>query len=80
MEEVKFEDTQDAGLAEKAKDLAVSVLGKALDEAKKLIEGEGCAMRIASQDGESNMMTMDFRSDRINLDIEDGKVVSASVN
>jgi len=80
MEEVKFEDTQNSTLAEAAKELAVSVLGKALEEAKALIEESGCMARLASQDGESQMLAMDFRTDRVNLDVEDGKVVSASVN
>ena len=80
MEEIKFEDTQDAGLAQKAKDLAVAVLGKAYEEARNLVSESGCEMRLSSRDGESFPMTMDFRGDRVNLDLVDGKVTSASVN
>ena len=80
MKEVKFEDIQKPGLAKMAQELVDAVVGMAFDEAKKLVEDAGCEMRLKSKDGEDFAMTMDSRADRVNFDLEDGKVVSASVS
>lgn len=40
------------------------------------IEDAGCRARIVSEDGEPFIVTMDYRSDRLNLDVVQGKVVS----
>lgn len=39
------------------------------------IQDAGCRARITSEDGEPFIVTMDYHSDRLNLDIVQGKVV-----
>jgi hypothetical protein len=52
-----------------------------LDEtgAQELAASEGLTVRVVGVDGECLPMTMDLRDDRVNLDIVDGVVVTASM-
>lgn len=53
-----------------------SLKGLAKDAAVKLAGDNGFKTRITSEDGKSFMGTMDFVNDRLNLEVNDGKVVS----
>lgn len=54
------------------------VIGMEKQAAIDLIKGQGLKCRVRSEDGESFIGTCDYRMDRINLHIEDGKVVKAN--
>jgi hypothetical protein len=51
--------------------------GLTLEDAKKKATNEGFATRISEIDGRSLMLTMDFKSDRINFRVRDNKIVEA---
>lgn len=53
-----------------------SLKGLAKDAAIKLALDNGFTTRVMSEDGKSFMGTMDFVNDRLNLEVNDGKVVS----
>ena len=56
-------------------DVAKSLIGLALDEAKKLVASN--KLRIMETGGEVLMGTMDFCEDRINVAVENGVVKDA---
>lgn len=64
-----------------AAQLAAEVIGKSEQEAIQSINNMGgqVTYRIVKRDGESFPVTMDYRMDRINLEIENGIITSASV-
>ena len=59
--------------------IANQMIGMTIDEATSLAEGSQLIVRIVEQDGESFMVTMDFRTNRVNLVIENGVVTRVSV-
>jgi hypothetical protein len=67
----------DAVLRSAQPDAAVGFIGMDKDAAIVLAESEGTVWRIASEDGESFALTMDYVPTRVNFDIEAGVVVSA---
>ncbi len=60
------------------KTIDLLVIGKTTQEAIELIKTNGCLSRIIMEDGNSNIVTMDLRSDRLNLKVVKGVVVEAS--
>lgn len=54
------------------------VIGMDKQAAIDLINGQGLKVRVRSEDGQAFMGTADYRMDRINLHIEDGKVTKAN--
>ena len=54
-------------------------MGLGEDEAGKIIEGNGWTHRVGSRDGEQFMLTKDFVTSRLTLDIEKSFVVSATI-
>ncbi len=50
-------------------------LGLSLDEAIKKAKGINYTTRIVEEDGKSFMVTMDFKSDRVNLRLLNNKVI-----
>lgn len=58
--------------------LEQDVIGMEKQAAIDLIKSKGLKARVRSEDGEAFMGTCDYRMDRINLHIVDGKVVSAT--
>lgn len=54
------------------------LIGLALGEAVALATSKGFPVRLASEDGTDFILTMDLNLGRINLDVVDGRVVSAS--
>ena len=53
---------------------ANALLGKEEKAAQSLAEQNDCDMRVTERDGEMFPMTMDFRPNRVNVVIADGKV------
>ena len=58
---------------------ADKVVGLTAAEAEKALSEAGLIYRVISEDGQPNPVTMDFRVDRVNVVLVDGKVVSATV-
>lgn len=56
-----------------------SLVGMAEADAIAVIEEQGWTSRISARDGEYFALTMDFRSDRVNLEIVDGVVTVATI-
>lgn len=60
-------------------DFDTSVLvGKSEQAAEQLAEENKCTLRVTERDGKSFPMTMDYRDNRINVVVEDGKVSAVS--
>lgn len=59
--------------------LASKLIGSKLEEAIETIKAMNAEYRIASEDGINYMLTEDYRFDRINLDVEDGVIIRATV-
>jgi len=55
------------------------LVGMPEEDAIKLIETKQLCARVVSRDGEVFVVTADFRSDRINLDIAEGLVTQAKL-
>jgi hypothetical protein len=53
--------------------------GRPVEEARRLVEGQGYTFRVLIQDGQSSFATADFRSDRVNVEVAAGKVVRADI-
>jgi hypothetical protein len=69
-------------LSETATAVSIEVIGMTEAEAIATIEGvssEQLTYRVIRRDGESYPMTMDYRLDRINLEIDNGVVTKASI-
>jgi hypothetical protein len=49
------------------------------EDARELANESGLRVRIRERDDEKFFGTMDARSDRINFNIKDGKVISAEI-
>jgi hypothetical protein len=60
-------------------DVAVAVVGTDVTDAVSKIETLGLKARITKRDNEVFTTAFDFREDRINLEVENGTVTSASV-
>ncbi len=71
---VPGESTPASGAAE-----APDVIGLTEEEAARLAAGSGWTLRVVSIDGEDLAVTADLRSDRINVALEGGVVVSVTV-
>lgn len=53
-----------------------SLVGKPVAEAQSLAEAAGYRLRVTVVDGEPNIVTMDFRMDRINVAVDNGVVTA----
>ena len=54
-------------------------IGLSLDEVKKLAESKNMKIRVAKQDKKAFFLTFDFLTNRINLYMENGKVIQAGI-
>lgn len=54
---------------------AREILGRSTTDAEALAKENGCTVRIVVEDGEERPQTMDLRSERINVVVQDGTVV-----
>lgn len=50
------------------------VEGKSLDEVEDWADENDMTVRVVMEDGQPNAMTMDYRTDRVNVQVEDGTV------
>lgn len=50
------------------------IIGMKSEDAATFAKSKGVAVRVAKEDDNSMMLTMDYISDRINLEIKKGKV------
>lgn len=55
------------------------LIGKNKDDAQKIVENYGYSFRITSENGNDYMITCDFRTDRVNVKIEDDLIISAEL-
>jgi hypothetical protein len=51
------------------------IIGLDVDQARYILQQHGMWLRVMQKDGEHLMGTCDFRSDRLNVAVEDGKVI-----
>ena len=58
---------------------AATIVGMTAQEAQDAVEAEGLTYRVLSEDGKDNAVTADYRPDRINVEIEDGTITTATV-
>lgn len=66
-------------LEEKESALNKSLMGATIEEATAELEEDGWKIRISSEDGEQNILTCDYRTDRVNLDLVSGKITNARI-
>lgn len=62
-----------------AKSVAEKLIGLDVSEANKLCADSKCIVRVSCIDNVHQVMTCDYDEGRINLTIEEGRVVKASV-
>ena len=62
-----------------AKLMADQVIGQSLTEAEDLCQENGVKLRLVERDGEHFIVTMDYRTDRVNVHVRDGIVTDARV-
>lgn len=55
------------------------ILGKKLEEAQKICEENGYVCSVNREDLHHYMITCDFRFDRINIEIDEGKITKSSI-
>lgn len=67
------------GGSPEARDLAHRTIGMAEEDAVELAEAVGLAVRVIERDGEGLPHTDDHQPDRVNLHVEDGVVVHATL-
>ncbi len=56
-----------------------TLVGLEQSEAESKITTENMVCRVVAQDDKTFTRTMDYRTDRVNLAIKDGKVVEAKI-
>jgi hypothetical protein len=56
-----------------------ALVGRPVDEARRLVETLGYQFRVLIQDGQSFYATADLRQDRVNVEVAAGKVVRADI-
>lgn len=59
--------------------LREQLVGKNMVEAKTLLESKDLRFRISRIDGEPQILTCDYRPDRLNLEITDGVIVGVTL-
>lgn len=52
------------------------IIGLPLNDARTLCLYYGYKLRVAKQDGEPYLLTCDYNSKRVNVEVEDGNVVN----
>ena len=61
------------------KEVVNDVLGKKLEDAQKICKEHGFKCNIVREDIHNYVITCDFRFDRINVELDDGRVTNASI-
>lgn len=67
------------GLEDSAAVFGASLVGKPVAKARKAAGSQGYEWRVVSVDGEGRPVTMDYRTDRLNATVVDGRVVEVTV-
>lgn len=52
-----------------------NLVGMTVSDARNVLKQRGLALRVTVEDGSPYMLTMDYRRDRVNVEVKDGKVV-----
>lgn len=60
-------------------DAGVLLVGKTEDEATVIAKQNGLEVRVVERDGEMYPGTMDYRTDRVNIKIANGKITAANI-
>ena len=55
------------------------LIGKQVDEAALLIRENDFTPRITKLDGKPMLVTRDFKTNRVNLNVENGSVIEATI-
>jgi hypothetical protein len=50
------------------------VIGEKVNEAKRLLQSQGLELRVSVEDGERLFVTKDFKKNRVNVEVRDGKI------
>lgn len=53
-----------------------NLLGKTIDEAEEIANKVNHTIRVLKEDGQNLIGTMDLRGDRINVEVNSGKIVN----
>lgn len=56
-----------------------ALVGLTMDEARQIVAQRPLAFRILTEDGESFPATADYRTDRVNVHVQAGRVTAADV-
>jgi hypothetical protein len=72
-------DVQGATAGEDINALAGTLVGMSAADAEKATTDAGFTFRVTSVDGKPNAVTMDYREDRINAEVEADKVVRVTI-
>jgi hypothetical protein len=56
-----------------------ALVGKTVEEARRIAEEKGYRFRITVEDGKSHIVTADYRTDRVNVEVAAGKVALADI-
>ncbi len=64
---------------ERTEHLAETLVGQSESNALAAAELAGIIVRVAARDGKTFMLRKDLRPSRVNVTIDDGKVIAASV-
>jgi hypothetical protein len=54
---------------------AESLVGDRPVEAQRIAKSHGCTVRVAILDGKDQTLTMDLKTNRINVAVRDGRIV-----
>ena len=56
-----------------------SLIGKSIDEARSICIDSNISFRVVREDETNYIVTMDLRSDRINVEIDNGIITNVNV-
>lgn len=59
--------------------ITIQVVGKTKEVAEDLCKKAGLRMRVVNENGTPRIVTADYRTDRVNVTVVDGKVTKADI-
>ncbi|MEI2702842.1 MAG: hypothetical protein V9E83_10625 [Baekduia sp.] len=71
---VPTEPTEEGAPCPANEEFTRKLVGKTEDEARTIATGNGCTLRVTERDGKPSAVTLDYREDRVNVTVEDGRV------
>lgn len=54
-------------------------VGLTRDEAEAKALKEGIVLRVAKEDGKNNVLTLEFKNNRVNIELTNGKITEANI-